>query len=49
MHRSFLVNISQITRIEPYEKTSHIAKLKSGAKVPVSRSGYVKVKEVLGI
>ncbi|GAB5539427.1 MAG: LytTR family DNA-binding domain-containing protein [Salibacteraceae bacterium] len=49
VHRSFLVNVIHITRIEPYEKTSHLAILKSGAKVPVSRSGYARVKEVLGL
>ncbi|TCJ18619.1 response regulator [Flaviaesturariibacter flavus] len=48
-HRSFLVNIGEITRIEPYEKESHLALLKSGARVPVSRSGYTRLKETLGI
>lgn len=49
VHRSFIVAIDQITRIDPYEKDSHIAILKSGAKVPVSKTGYVKLKQVLGI
>ncbi|MDB5262292.1 MAG: DNA-binding response regulator [Adhaeribacter sp.] len=49
VHRSYMLQISQITRIEPYEKDSHVAILKSGAKVPVSRSGYVKLKQVLGL
>jgi two-component system LytT family response regulator len=49
VHRSFIVSIDQITRIDPYEKDSHIAILKSGAKIPVSKSGYVKLKQVLGI
>jgi two-component system LytT family response regulator len=48
-HRSYIVNIQQITRIDPYEKENHIAILRSGAKVPVSRSGYGRLKEVLGI
>ncbi len=48
-HRSYIVNIHQITRIDPYEKDSHVAVLRSGAKVPVSRSGYGKLKEVLGL
>ncbi|TMI65886.1 MAG: response regulator [Bacteroidetes bacterium] len=47
-HRSYIINISQITRIDPYEKDNHVAVLKSGAKVPVSRSGYPKLKSVLG-
>jgi two-component system LytT family response regulator len=47
-HRSYIINISQITRIDPYEKDNHVAVLKSGAKVPISRGGYGKVREVLG-
>ena len=48
-HRSYIVNVQQITRIDPYEKDNHVAILRSGSKVPVSRSGYGKVKEVLGL
>ena len=48
-HRSYIVNVQQITRIDPYEKDNHVAILRSGAKVPVSRSGYGKLKEVLGL
>jgi two-component system LytT family response regulator len=48
-HRSYMVAIQQITRIDPYEKDAHLAILKSGAKVPVSKTGYVKLKQVLGI
>ncbi len=48
-HRSYIVNIQQITRIDPYEKDNHVAILRSGAKVPVSRNGYVKLRAVLGL
>jgi len=48
-HRSYIVNVQQITRIDPYEKDNHVAVLRSGAKVPVSRSGYGKLKDVLGL
>jgi two-component system LytT family response regulator len=48
-HRSYIVNVQQITRIDPYEKDNHVAILRSGTKVPVSRSGYGKLKEVLGL
>lgn len=48
-HRSYIVNVQQITRIDPYEKDNHVAILRSGAKVPVSRSGYARLKEVLGL
>jgi two-component system LytT family response regulator len=48
-HRSYIINISQITRIDPYEKDNHVAVLKSGAKVPISRGGYARVRSVLGL
>ena len=48
-HRSYIVNVQQITRIDPYEKENHIAILKTGGRVPVSRSGYGKLKSVLGL
>jgi two-component system LytT family response regulator len=48
-HRSYIVNVQHITRIDPYEKDGHIAILKSGAKVPVSKTGYVKLRQVLGL
>lgn len=49
VHRSYILSVPQITRIDPYEKDAHIAILKSGAKIPVSKTGYVKLKTVLGI
>jgi len=48
-HRSYIVNVQQITRIDPYEKDNHVAILRTGAKVPVSRGGYGKLKAVLGL
>lgn len=48
-HRSFIVQVQQITRIEPYEKDGHIALLKTGAKVPLSKTGYQRLKAVLGL
>lgn len=49
VHRSYILKISEITRIDPFEKDAHLAILKSGAKIPVSKAGYVKLKQVLGI
>ena len=37
-----------MVRLEPYEKDSHVAILKSGAQVPVSRTGNTRLKQVLG-
>ena len=48
-HRSFMVNVQEITRIDPYEKENHLAILRSGARIPVSKGGYSKLKAVLGI
>lgn len=48
-HRSYIVNVQFITRLDPYEKESYQAILKSGEKVPVSKTGYVKLKKVLGL
>jgi two-component system LytT family response regulator len=49
VHRSYIIQLSQLTRIETLEKESHIALLKSGAKIPLSKSGYSRLKEVLGL
>lgn len=49
IHRSFLLNIQELTRIEPMTKDSHIALLKNGARVPLSEIGFSKLKAVLGI
>ncbi len=49
VHRSFIVNTQLITRIDAYEKDSHLLLLTTGEKIPVSKSGYAKLKEVLGI
>ena len=48
-HRSYIVNVQQITRIDPYEKENYVAILRSGAKVPISRTGYVKLRSILGL
>ncbi len=49
VHRSHIIRIQEITRIDPYEKENHIAILKSGMKVPVSKTGYAKLKQSLGL
>ena len=49
VHRSYILNLQQLTKIEPMEKETYIALLKSGVKVPLSKSGYAKLKGVLGL
>lgn len=48
-HRSYIINIEQLTKIESLEKNTYLAILKSGKKIPLSRNGYLKLKEQLGI
>ena len=48
-HRSYIINVQEITRIDPYEKENHLAILRTGAKVPVSKTGYPKLKAALGL
>jgi len=48
IHRSYIVNLERIARIEPYAKDSRVAVLRDGTQLPVSRSGYAKLKELLG-
>ncbi len=47
IHRSYIVKVEEINRIEPYGKDNHVAILQSGDKLPVSRSGYQHLKEEL--
>jgi two-component system LytT family response regulator len=48
IHRSFIVNLERVTRIEPFTKDSRIAILTDGARLPVSRSGYARLLEAMG-
>jgi two-component system, LytTR family, response regulator len=47
IHRSYLVNLERVTRIEPYGKDSKIAILTNGVRLPVSRAGYARMKTLL--
>ena len=49
VHRSYIINTQLITRIDSHEKDSHLVLLSTGARLPVSKAGYAKLKEVLGI
>lgn len=48
VHRSYLMPVSQLLRIEPYEKNSHIALLHCGIKLSVSQAGMARLKTLLG-
>jgi two-component system LytT family response regulator len=47
IHRSYLVNLERVTRIEPYGKDSKVAILTNGVRLPVSRAGYARLKTLL--
>jgi len=49
VHRSYLVNISKILRIELYGKQNHQLSLNNGDKLKISASGYKRLREVLGL
>jgi two-component system, LytTR family, response regulator len=49
VHRSYILQLAQLTRIEPFEKDTHVALLKNGSRIPLSKSGYTKLKTVLGL
>jgi two-component system, LytTR family, response regulator len=47
VHRSYLVNVSAIRRIEQASKDSHCAVLDGDLRIPVSRTGYQKVRDLI--
>ena len=47
IHRSYLVNLERVARIEPYGKDSKVAILTNGVKLPVSRTGFTRLKQLL--
>jgi len=49
VHRSYMIQLNQLTKLEPAEKDMYEAVLKSGARIPLSKSGYAKLKAALGI
>ena len=48
IHRSVIVNLDRVARIEPYGKESRLAILADGARLPVSRAGYARLLEAMG-
>jgi two-component system LytT family response regulator len=47
IHRSYVLNIERLARVELYAKDSRIAILADGTKLPVSRSGYQRLQQLL--
>jgi two-component system LytT family response regulator len=47
IHRSYIVNLEKVTKVEPYSKDNHMVVLNNGTQLPVSRSGYARLREFL--
>ncbi|HVF58949.1 MAG TPA: response regulator [Thermoanaerobaculia bacterium] len=47
IHRSYLLNLDRLARLERYAKDSHLAILQDGTRLPVSRAGYARLKTLL--
>lgn len=47
IHRTFLLNVERLERLERYAKDSHLAILRNGTRLPVSRAGYARLRELL--
>jgi two-component system LytT family response regulator len=47
IHRSYLLNIERIARVELYAKDSRVAILRDGRRLPVSRLGYARLAKLL--
>ena len=48
IHRSYLINVDRLTRLELAAKDARVAVLATGETLPVSRAGYARLKELLG-
>ena len=48
IHRSYIVNLDRVVKMEPYSKDSKVAVLSDGKQLPVSRSGYQRLTALLG-
>lgn len=49
IHRSYVLNVNELTGIEPFEKNSYRAVLKNDERIPISRTAYGPLKESLGV
>jgi two-component system LytT family response regulator len=47
VHRSYLVNLAAVRRIEQASKDTHCAVLDGDVRIPISRSGYQKVRDLV--
>jgi two-component system LytT family response regulator len=48
IHRSYILNLDRLSKVELYAKDSHTAILQDGTRLPVSRSGYSRLSAIMG-
>ena len=48
VHRSYVINLDRLRQVELYAKNSHVAILTDGSRIPISREGHARLKELLG-
>jgi two-component system LytT family response regulator len=48
IHRSYLLNVERLARLETYAKDSWLAILADGTKLPVSRAGHARLQQLIG-
>jgi two-component system LytT family response regulator len=48
VHRGFLINMERIARVEPNTKDTWLAILRDGTRIPMSRAGYSRFRELAG-
>jgi two-component system LytT family response regulator len=48
IHRSFLLNLDRLARVELDERENRIAVLTDGRRLPISRTGHARLSELLG-
>ena len=47
IHRRYLLNVARLAKIEQSVTDSRVAILQDGTEIPISRSGYAKLREIL--
>jgi len=48
IHRSFIIQLDRLVRLEQAETESWVAVLQDGTRLPVSKSGYARLKGIMG-
>jgi two-component system LytT family response regulator len=47
VHRSYVINLDRLRQVELYAKNSHVAILTDGSRIPISREGHARLKDLL--